>query len=138
MGGTRILVVDDQKDILEMLADVLSVRGFEVDVAASAAEALERIKETIYDAAILDFNLPDMDGVMLHRQIRQMDKELAERTLFMSGMVQSDRNLGYYAAQSAGFLSKPFAVEQVLDALAAVLPARLFPSVGNPEGDEGG
>ena len=136
MGVTRILVVDDQKDILEMLAEVLSARGFDVDIAASAQEALQRIRETIYDAAILDFNLPDMDGVMLHRQIRQMDRELAQRTLFMSGMVQSDHNLGYYAAQSAGFLSKPFAVEQVLDALAGVLPARLFPTLRDQ--DDGG
>jgi DNA-binding response OmpR family regulator len=124
MGLMRILLVDDEKDIVEMLADVLSVYGFEVDSAHSAEEALERIRATIYDVAILDFNLPDMDGVMLHRQIRQMDTELAGNTLFMSGMVQSDQNLGYYAAQSAGFLSKPFQVNQVLEALAGMLGRR--------------
>ncbi|HEX5042642.1 MAG TPA: response regulator [Candidatus Polarisedimenticolaceae bacterium] len=126
MGPLRILLVDDEKDIVEMLADVLSTHGFEVDGAYSAGEALDRIRETIYDAAILDFNLPDMDGVMLHRQIRQMDTELAGKSLFMSGLVQSDQNLGYYAAQSAGFLSKPFQVDQVLEALAGVL-GRRFP-----------
>ena len=124
MSPSRILLVDDEKDIVEMLSEVLSVYGFEVDSAHSAGEALDRIRETIYDAAILDFNLPDMDGVMLHRQIRQMDTELAANTLFMSGMVQSDQNLGYYAAQSAGFLSKPFQVDQVLEALAGVLGRR--------------
>lgn len=124
MSLLRILLVDDEKDIVEMLGDVLSTHGFDVDSAHSAEEALERIRETIYDAAILDFNLPDMDGVMLHRQIRQMDTELAGKTLFMSGMVQSDQNLGYYAAQSAGFLSKPFQVDQVLEALAVVLGRR--------------
>ena len=121
MGRKRILVVDDERDILEMLCEVLTTREFDVDAAQSAEEALERIRETIYDAAILDFNLPDMDGVMLHRRIRQMDEELAARTLFMSGMVQSDQNLGYYAAQSAGFLSKPFAVDEVLTALREIL-----------------
>ena len=124
MRTQRILVVDDEKDILEILAEVLSTYGFEVDSAGSAQEALTRIRETIYDAAILDFNLPDMDGVMLHRQIRQMDAELAAKTLFMSGMVQSDQNLGYYAAQSAGFVSKPFQVHQVLEALGGVLARR--------------
>jgi DNA-binding response OmpR family regulator len=132
----RILIVDDEKDILEILTEVLSTYGFEVDSAGSAQEALERIRETIYDAAILDFNLPDMDGVMLHRQIRQMDAELAGKTLFMSGMVQSDLNLGYYATQSAGFVSKPFQVHQVLEALGGVL------SKGGPtrveEDDSGG
>jgi two-component system OmpR family response regulator len=119
--GKRILVVDDEPDIVEMLCDLLSNCGFDVDAAPSAQEALERIRETIYDAAVLDFNLPDMDGVMLHRQIRQMDAELAGRTLFMSGMVQSDHNLGYYAAQSAGFISKPFEVDEVLSALRSIL-----------------
>ena len=84
MSLLRILLVDDEKDIVEMLADLLSTRGFEVDSAHSAEEALERIRETIYDAAILDFNLPYMDGVMLHRQIRPMDTELAVKILFNS------------------------------------------------------
>ena len=134
MGPIRILLVDDEKDIVEMLADILSNHGFEADRAHSAEEALERIRETIYDAAILDFNLPDMDGVMLHRQIRQMDTELAGNTLFMSGMVQSDQNLGYYAAQSAGFLSKPFRVDQVLEALIGVL-GRRYPQPPRREDD---
>jgi len=124
MGRKRILVVDDEKDILEILTEVLSTAGFEVDAALSAQEALERIRDTIYDAAILDFNLPDMDGVMLHRQIRQMDRELAGKTLFMSGMVQSDENLGYYAARSAGFVSKPFQVDDLLGSLLGVLGNR--------------
>ena len=124
MARKRILVVDDEKDIVEMLSEVLSMHGFEVDAAPDAQGALDRIRETIYDAAILDFNLPDMDGVMLHRQIRQMDAELAGKTLFMSGMVQSDTNLGYYAAQSAGFVSKPFEVDQVLAALRSMLGGR--------------
>jgi len=126
MGSLRILLVDDEKDIVEMLGEVLHAQGFDVDSAHSAEEALDRIRETIYDAAILDFNLPDMDGVMLHRQIRQMDRELAGKTLFMSGMVQSDQNLGYYASQSAGFLSKPFQVDQVLESLAGVLGRRFL------------
>ena len=62
----RILVVDDEPSIVELLQDVLSVEGFLVDAAPNAAGALDRIREHIYDAAILDFNLPDMDGVMLH------------------------------------------------------------------------
>ena len=138
MRTQRILVVDDEKDILDILAEVLSTYGFEVDRASSAQEALACIRETIYDAAILDFNLPDMDGVMLHRQIRQMDEELAARTLFMSGMVQSDQNLGYYAAQSAGFVSKPFQVHQVLEALGGVLASRTGAKHDDDDEDDAG
>jgi DNA-binding response OmpR family regulator len=121
MAGERILVVDDEAEIVDMLRDVLSAEGFEVDAAPDAATALERIRETIYDVAILDFNLPDMDGVMLHRQIRQMDAELAARSVFMSGFVQSDSNLDYYTAQGGGFLAKPFDIRDVVRAVRGAL-----------------
>ena len=119
----RILVVDDESDILDLLQEVLGEEGFEVDTAPSAQAALDLIREHIYDAAILDFNLPDMDGVMLHRQIRQMDEELAANTVFTSGLVQSDDNLGYYSTFGGGFISKPFDVQDVLDALRALWSA---------------
>jgi DNA-binding response OmpR family regulator len=113
----RVLVVDDEQAILELLAEVLGAEGYVVDVAENAADAIELIREHMYAAAILDFNLPDMDGVRLHRTIRQMDAELALRTLFTSGLVQSDDNLGYYAHESGGFLPKPFQIGEVLRAV---------------------
>jgi len=117
MAGKRILVVDDEQDIIDLLTDLLSANGYAVDSALDAAGALDLVRASIYDAAILDFNLPDMDGVMLHRQIRQMDEELADHTLFTSGLVQSEDNLGYYSTFGGGFIPKPFNVQDVLDAL---------------------
>ena len=111
----RILVVDDEPEIVDLLKEFLETHGFVVDSAPDASGAIERVRDNIYDAAILDFNLPDMDGVMLHRQIRQMDGELAQRTLFTSGLVQSEHALGYYATHGMGFLSKPFDMQEVLD-----------------------
>lgn len=113
----RILIVDDEPDIVDLLGEILESSGFEVASALDAKTALEQVKEQIFDAAIVDFNLPDMNGVMLHRRIRQMDEELAQKTLFTSGQVQSDQDLDYYMVYGGGFLSKPFEVEQVLSAL---------------------
>ena len=121
MAGERILVVDDEAEIVELLRDVLVAEGYVVDAVPDAAASLQLIRENIYDMAILDFNLPDMDGVMLHHQIRQMDAELASRTIFMSGLLQSDGNLGYYMSQSGGFLAKPFDIRDVLRQVRAVL-----------------
>jgi DNA-binding response OmpR family regulator len=111
----RILVVDDEPEIVDLLKEFLETHGFVVDSAPDASGAIDRVRDNIYDAAILDFNLPDMDGVMLHRQIRQMDGELAQRTLFTSGLVQSEDALGYYATHGMGFLSKPFDMLEILD-----------------------
>ena len=121
MAGERILVVDDEADIIELLRDVLEAEGFVIDAAGTAAQALDLVRANIYDVAILDFNLPDMDGIMLHHQLRQMDAELASRSIFMSGLLQSDANLGYYMAQSAGFIAKPFELGEVLRQVAELL-----------------
>lgn len=121
MAGERILIVDDEAEIVELLREVLAAEGYVVDAAPEASAALQLVRENIYDVALLDFNLPDMDGVMLHHQIRQMDAELASRTIFMSGLLQSDGNLGYYMSQSGGFLAKPFDIRDVLRQVRAVL-----------------
>ena len=121
MAGERILVVDDEAEIVELLRDVLTAEGYVVDAAPDADASLQLIRENIYDLALLDFNLPDMNGVMLHHQIRQMDAELASRTIFMSGLLQSDGNLGYYMSQSGGFIAKPFDIRDVLRQVRTVL-----------------
>ena len=121
MAGERILVVDDEAEIVELLRDVLGGEGYVVDGAQDAASSLQLVRENIYDGALLDFNLPDMDGVMLHHQIRKMDAELASRTIFMSGLLQSEDNLGYYMSNSGGVLAKPFDVAEVLRRVLAVL-----------------
>lgn len=117
----RILVVDDEADILDLLRDLLEGEGYEVDCAPDAGRALELVRERIYEVAIVDFSLPDMDGVMLHRKIREMDGELAAKTVFVSGLVQTEENLGYYENETAGFLAKPFRVDQVLEVVARMV-----------------
>ena len=121
MAGERILVVDDEAEIVELLREVLAAEGYVVDAAPDANASLQLIRENIYDLALLDFNLPDMNGVMLHHQIRQMDAELASRTIFMSGLLQSDGNLGYYLSQSGGFIAKPFDIREVIRQVRTVL-----------------
>jgi DNA-binding response OmpR family regulator len=123
MLSKRILVVDDEAEIVDLLRDILTSEGFEVDAAFNAESALQFVKANIYDAALLDFNLPDMDGVMLHHRIRQMDEDLARHCIFMSGQVQSDDNLGYYSSYSGGFLSKPFDIRDVLGVIRNLLEA---------------
>lgn len=124
MAAKRILVVDDEEIVVELLTAILTEQGFEVDFALDAAGALKKVREQIFDAAILDFNLPDMNGVMLHREIRQMDEELAGNTLFASGIAQSEKNLDYYTSYGKGFISKPFEVQEVLSAVNMLLEER--------------
>lgn len=106
-GRKHILVVDDEPQILDVLKQALET-------------ALQAVHDRIYDAAILDFSLPDMNGLTVHREIRQMDEELARNTLFTSGHAQSDQNLGYYSTYGGGFLSKPLNLDEVIDSLESM------------------
>jgi DNA-binding response OmpR family regulator len=110
VGGKRILVVDDDEGILTLLRDALSTAVYEVDTAFSAASALELIRNNIYAVAVVDYDLPDMNGVMLHREIRQKDRDLAQRTIFMSGHVEAQSHQDYYDSEGTAFVSKPIDV----------------------------
>ncbi len=119
-GQKHILIVDDDSQILDVLKQALENVGYKVDCVLDGKSALQAVHDRIYDAAILDFVLPDMNGLSVHREIRQMDEELANNTLFTSGHAQSDKNLGYYSTYGVGFLSKPFNLEEIIDSLESM------------------
>jgi DNA-binding response OmpR family regulator len=109
MAVKRILVVDDEQPIRDLLREALTEAGFEVHTAADSDQALGLIRDMLFDAAILDFVLPDMNGIQLHSEIRRLDTDLAQRTLFISGVDQTDEWLKYYD-DAGGFVAKPFDV----------------------------
>ena len=116
----RVLVVDDEAPVVELLREGLAPAGYEVEGAPSAAAALELIRDRLFDAAIIDFVLPDMNGLMLHSRIRQLDPELAQNTVFISGHAQTDDDLSYYAAVG-GFIEKPFELSDVVAAIRTLI-----------------
>ena len=65
MEKKRILVVDDEKDILETLKDILERKGYSVDTAETGKEAIEKSKNELYNLALLDIVLPDIEGTEL-------------------------------------------------------------------------
>jgi two-component system cell cycle sensor histidine kinase/response regulator CckA len=113
MDTKRILVVDDEAPIRHLAEEAIVRSGWEVDTVPDSTTALQLVRERLYDAAVLDFALPDMDGVRLHSEIRRIDPVLAERTLFISGLDQSNEQLRYFA-DVGGFLPKPFGVRELI------------------------
>jgi DNA-binding response OmpR family regulator len=113
MKRKRILVVDDEAEIVDLLAGALDEWGYEAVGVPTAEAALQLVREQVFDGAIMDFHLPDMNGLMLHHRVRVMDEELATRTLFISGMAQPDDKLGYFESEASGFLQKPLDLFQV-------------------------
>lgn len=72
-----ILVVDDEVDACRNMADILGDFGYDVDVAYDGYSALKLVQNKTYDAALLDFKMPGMDGLTLYRKIRELSAETA-------------------------------------------------------------
>lgn len=76
-GGKRILIVDDETDIIAVLKRGLEREGFQVDVYNDPHDALDSFKAPgKYDLALLDINMPDMNGFQLFRELRSRDEKL--------------------------------------------------------------
>jgi two-component system response regulator HydG len=71
-----ILVVDDDKDILETLTDLLRLKGYEVDTAENAKDAMEKARTRTFNLALLDIKLPDMEGTVLLSKLHQMKPKM--------------------------------------------------------------
>jgi DNA-binding response OmpR family regulator len=72
----RILLVDDESDILGVLKRGLEAKGFRVDAYDSPQEAIDYFKPNVYDLAILDIRMPGLNGFALYRQMRKIDPSL--------------------------------------------------------------
>lgn len=83
----RFLVVDDEVEIAAILADCLAPLGIECEIATDGVSALERLKETAFDAVFCDVSMPGMDGIAFHRRLQGLDPVLARHLVFVSGDV---------------------------------------------------
>jgi len=99
----KILVVDDEKHIKELLKEFLSFNGYETIVASNGIEALEILKDKSCSLLITDMNMPYMDGIELVQRIRSFDISLP-----IIGMSCKDKETEFLNAGADYFLLKPF------------------------------
>ncbi len=118
-----ILIVDDEMAIRESLQTLLEMEDFQVDTAATGEEGLSRIAETPYDLVLLDYALPDKNGLEVLREIRERDPLLAVILITAYGTVEN----AVMAMQggASNFIQKPWDNEKLLaDVRAAVARRR--------------
>jgi two-component system nitrogen regulation response regulator NtrX len=111
MSGT-VLVVDDEKSILESLEGILKDEGFDVIAAESGAEALEKIQEVIPDLVLLDIWMPGMDGIETLQKIREGYPYL--QVVMMSGHGTIETAVKATKIGAYDFIEKPLSLEKLL------------------------
>jgi len=101
----RILIVDDDPSITEVLKIILEARGYEVDTASTGKEAIEKSEEKIYNLAILDIKLPDMEGTKLLKAMRETSPKMIKIMLTGYPQLQNAIEVLNYGADA--YFTKP-------------------------------
>ncbi len=117
----RILIVEDEKDIVQVLEFGLRQAGFEPVSAKDAAEAFARVRERAPDAVILDLMLPDLPGTEVCRQLKSSAKTAALPVIMLTARSDEvDRVVGFELGAD-DYITKPFSVREVVLRVKAVL-----------------
>ena len=115
----RDLVVEDEKNIREMIQFKLKDKGFDVTTAASGAEALLKAEEFKPHALILDVMLPDVDGFEVCRQLRAEGQDVG--VLFLTAKDTTDDKIRGLTLGGDDYMTKPFSLEELVARLRALL-----------------
>lgn len=125
MAEEKILVVDDEKDVVDLLEKRLSAENFEVIRASTGREAMERTRKARPHLILMDIVLPDMEGSEAVRQLAEDPLTKDIPVLFLSGIISKEEELAQPQINVGGRLykaiSKPFAFEELLGEIRKVL-----------------
>lgn len=111
MATARLLVVDDEEDLLELLVHRLKRKGYDVDSSLSAEEALPLLKKYYYDVAIYDIRLPKMDGITLLKETKAIQQDVQVLMLTGHGTIETAIEAMKFGAFD--YLAKPYNLSEL-------------------------
>ena len=117
----RILVVDDQEEVAELVQAMLTDAGHAVEAVYSGQAALDRLKQTVYDLVVCDVRMPDVDGRAVFHAVGQL---MPPRpiVLFMTGYGDSPTESEFLPTTGAVVLAKPLGIDELLARVHRHLP----------------
>jgi two-component system nitrogen regulation response regulator NtrX len=120
----HILVVDDEPDIRRTLEAILAEEGYAVTTASTAAEALDLVRDAIFDTVLLDVWLPDRDGLDVLQEIRAMDGGSGPEVIIISGHGTIEAAVRATKLGAYDFLEKPLSLDRTLIIVKNAIEAR--------------
>jgi two-component system, OmpR family, response regulator len=118
-SALRVLVVDDEANIAELVAMALRYEGWEVQTALSGGEAVTTARQFEPDAVVLDIMLPDFDGLEVLRRMRAIDVDLP--VLFLTAKDAVEDRVAGLTAGGDDYVTKPFSLEEVVARLRGLM-----------------
>lgn len=118
-GRARVLVVDDEASIRELLAKTLALAEYDVDLAPDGRTALERLRIIPYDLLITDLKMPGVDGLAVIREARRLKADIP--VIIITGFSTEASAIEAVNLGVSGYLTKPFRIPRVLAVAAKAL-----------------
>lgn len=116
-----VMVVDDENEIRHLLCTMLRIMGYQTFEAVDGQDALEKVKEQLPNAIILDVMMPRMDGITLCKTLRQADNTADLPIIMLSGKAQQEDIDAGLNAGANRYLAKPMSMDDLLEQLQEVM-----------------
>ena len=121
--SNRILVVEDDSQIQELIVEFLSSQDYIVDTASDGVEGYEKFKEGNFDLVILDVMMPKLDGYGLCKMIKRADKNVA--IIFLTALGDEESEVRGFDLKADDYISKPFSFNVLIKRVEAVLRRKI-------------
>jgi len=121
MSMPRVLVVDDNEDVLQIISKMLVGRGYEVRLAHDGPSALAAIDAECPDVILLDVMMPEMDGIKVLDRIRTNPRYAAVPVIMVTAKTQDEDALAGYKFGADYYITKPFTARRLLYGIGLVL-----------------
>jgi CheY-like chemotaxis protein len=116
----KILVVDDEEDMVGLTKKILELEGYNITIARSGNECLEKIKKSDFDLVLLDIMMPGMNGWDVFDEIHNIKSN--SKVVFVSVLDISEKRKIYLMAQGlAGYIQKPFTDDELVKTVSEIL-----------------
>ena len=114
-GRKKILIVDDDESILQVFTRILQKHGYDTDTAETGKEALEKCKTGFYNLALIDINLPDMNGTELLNLLNKNNPDMIK--IMITGYPSTNNHVKSLNMGAEAYLIKPINPEDLLETL---------------------
>jgi DNA-binding NtrC family response regulator len=122
MGGLRVLIVDDEEDLVSTMAERLELRGFEVETATSGTDALAHVGKSDFSVLLVDVKMPGVGGLELMAEIKRDHPDLPV-ILFTGHTSVADAERGIQEG-AFGYLTKPIDIDRLIEKIRNAAGAR--------------
>ncbi len=111
----RLLIIEDEDTIIELISDILTDAGYQVEAAKGGAKGLRKLQEEEYDLIMCDLRMPGIDGKQVYEKVKASNPQLTDRFIFLTGDIISEETRTFLQESGNCYIAKPFSKETLLD-----------------------